>query len=97
MDDFGSGYSSLNMLNEAEFNLLKIDMIFMRNLTNRNKVSLIPYIMDIAKALQMEVLVEGVETQAQLEILKCYGCRYVQGFLYSKPLSIRDFEKLLEK
>lgn len=97
MDDFGSGYSSLNMLNEIEFNMLKLDVAFIKSLTNKNKISLIPYIMDIAKALGKEVLVEGVETSAQLEVLKKYGCRYAQGYLFAKPLTAKDFEALLGK
>ena len=81
MDDFGSGYSTLNMLSEMPVDVLKMDMKFIRNIvsseTDRRLVSLI---LDIARYLQVKVVAEGVETAEQLRILREGGCHLVQGF-----------------
>ena len=96
MDDFGSGYSSLNMLSSMPIDVLKIDMKFIRNLekseTDRRLVDLI---IDIAKYLRVTVVAEGVETKEQLEFLKNEGCDLVQGYYFSRPVPPEEFEKLI--
>ena len=96
MDDFGSGYSSLNMLSDMPIDVLKMDMKFIRNIenseTDRRLVSLV---LDIAKYLDARVVAEGVETEGQLKILKDGACDLVQGFYFSKPLPPEQFEKLI--
>ncbi len=98
MDDFGSGYSSLNMLSDMPIDVLKMDMKFVRNIekseTDRRLVSLI---LDIARYLKVSVVAEGVETEKQLEILSKGKCDLVQGYYFSRPLPSEDFEKLIEK
>ena len=98
MDDFGSGYSSLNMLSDMPIDVLKMDMKFIRNIeeseTDRRLVSLI---LDIARYLKVSVVAEGVETEKQLEILRNGKCDLVQGYYFSRPLPSEDFEKLIEK
>ncbi len=96
MDDFGSGYSSLNMLSEMPIDVLKMDMKFIRNIesseTDRRLVSLI---LDIARYLRVRVVAEGVETKGQLDLLTMGGCDLVQGFYFSRPLPPEEFERLL--
>ena len=96
MDDFGSGYSSLNMLASMPVDILKIDMKFIRNLKNDDKkIKVLELIINIAKSLSIKVIAEGVETNEQLEILKRLGCDIVQGFFFHKPLEAEIFETLL--
>ncbi|MBR6916727.1 MAG: EAL domain-containing protein [Clostridia bacterium] len=98
MDDFGSGYSSLNMLSTMPVDVLKVDMKFIRNLeTSETDRRLVKLIIDIAKYLKVMVVAEGVETEGQLEILKKDGCDLVQGYYFSKPLPPAEFEKLIER
>ena len=98
MDDFGSGYSSLNMLSDMPIDVLKMDMKFVRNIenseTDRRLVSLI---LDIARYLKVPVVAEGVETAGQLETLRKGQCDLVQGYYFSRPLPSEEFEKLIEK
>ncbi|MBR5342138.1 MAG: EAL domain-containing protein [Erysipelotrichaceae bacterium] len=98
MDDFGSGYSSLNMLSEMPIDVLKMDMKFVRNIEeNETDFLLVKLILDIAKYLNLHVVAEGVEKEGQLNLLKDAGCDLVQGFYFSKPLPPEEFEKLIEK
>ncbi len=98
MDDFGSGYSSLNMLSEMPIDVLKMDMKFVRNIEfSETDMRLVKLILDIAKYLKLHVVAEGVETRGQYELLKEAGCDLVQGFYFSKPLPPKEFEKLIEK
>ncbi len=98
MDDFGSGYSSLNMLSEMPVDVIKMDMKFVRNIekseTDRRLVTLIP---DLARYLRVPVVAEGVETEGQLEILRQGECDYVQGYYFSRPLPPAEFEMLIQK
>lgn len=95
MDDFGSGYSSLNMLSDLPVDVLKMDQGFVRNIGRDEKDDrLVALILDIARNLKVPVVAEGVETKKQLEFLKSLGCEYVQGFYFSRPLPPADFEKL---
>jgi diguanylate cyclase (GGDEF)-like protein len=96
IDDFGTGYSSLSYLQQYSFSKLKIDRAFIMNLTeNKSDRSLVTAIIAMAKALNMKVIAEGIEEQAQADFLKYLDCEYGQGYLYSKPLPADEFEKLL--
>ena len=98
MDDFGSGYSSLNMLSDMPIDVLKMDMKFIRNIeSNETDMHLVRLILDIAKYLRLMVVAEGVETEGQLSLLKEAGCDLVQGFYFSRPIPPEEFEKLIEK
>lgn len=96
MDDFGSGYSSLNMLKNLPVDVLKIDMSFAQELeTSERASSLMKFILELSKALQMEVVVEGVETKSQVEFLERIGGEEIQGYYYSKPMEAKQFMELL--
>lgn len=96
MDDFGSGYSSLNLLRKVPIDTLKIDKVFIDN-TDDSKRSqvIVEEIISMASKIQVKTICEGVETQTQRDFLKNAGCNMVQGFFYSKPLPYGDFETLL--
>ena len=94
IDDFGTGYSALSYLNRFPIDVLKIDRSFVSDLQSRERSrELIKAIVSVARALRMEIIAEGVETQEQAEILIGYGCRLAQGYLYSKPVSRSEFER----
>ena len=98
MDDFGSGYSSLNMLSDMPIDVLKMDMKFIRNIEeSETDLRLVKLILDIARYLGLRVVAEGVETEGQLELLRNAGCDMVQGFYFSRPLPPEDFERLIER
>ena len=98
MDDFGSGYSSLNMLSQMPVDVLKMDMKFIRNIeTNPTDRKLVELVLDIAKYLKVPVVAEGVETAGQLELLRGADCDLVQGYYFSRPLPAEDFEKLITR
>ena len=98
IDDFGSGYSTLNMLTEIPFDVLKIDMVFMKNFhTSHVTKPIIKAIVDIARSLNVGVVCEGVETKSQYDFLKKLKIDHVQGFYLSKPLPYSGFVKLLHK
>ena len=89
MDDFGAGYSSLNVLSDLEFDLVKIDMQFMRNFMTNEKVKpLLSSIIQMAQALGVDTLCEGVETLEQLIFLQNNGCDRIQGFYYERPIPL---------
>ena len=98
MDDFGSGYSSLNMLKDMPLDTLKVDMAFIRELEKSKRVAVIlKFIVALAEELGMSVVVEGVETQAQADYVSSLGDVSIQGYFFSRPLPIPDYEKLLDK
>ena len=98
MDDFGSGYSSLNMITTLPIDVLKLDMKFVRNMEKDEKsMKLVELIIDISKFLNVPVVAEGVETQSQLDTLKKMGCNVIQGYYFSKPVPAEEFEKFIEK
>ena len=98
MDDFGSGYSSLNMLSYMPIDVLKMDMQFVRNITQSEKdFRLVGVVLDIARYLKVPVVAEGVETEQQLGMLKDAGCDLVQGYYYSRPVPPEEFERLIVK
>ena len=94
MDDFGSGYSSLNMLSAMPVDVLKMDRAFIRRVGDDEKnAHLVALILDIARNLKIPVVAEGVETKEQLELLRKLDCPLVQGFYFSRPLPAREFEE----
>lgn len=96
MDDFGTGYSSLNMLKDIQIDVLKLDMGFLKSSDYSAKGgNILTAILKMAESLKMQTIAEGVETKEQVEFLKGIGCKYVQGFYYSKPLPVGEFEKLI--
>lgn len=98
MDDFGSGYSSLNMLRSAPVDTLKIDRFFLDEImsTDRGKI-IVEASVRMAKQLGLEVIAEGVETQEQLDFLSTIKCDIVQGYYYSRPIPPEEFEIFMEK
>lgn len=98
MDDFGSGYSSLNMLTTIPIDVLKMDMQFVRYMLKDDKsLKLCELVMDISRFLNVPVVAEGVEEQAQYDMLKSMGCQIIQGYYFSKPLPAEEFNALIEK
>ena len=95
MDDFGAGFSSLNMLKDYDFDFIKIDMIFLRNFSEKSRL-VVQSMIEMAKRLKLGTLTEGVETKEHFDFLKEMGCDYVQGYYFSKPLPYEDVMKVLE-
>lgn len=98
IDDFGSGYSSLNALKELPVNVIKLDREFLLNEGDTGKGAIIVRsIIQMAKKLEIQTVAEGVETPGQLAFLKGAGCDMIQGFIFSRPLPEPDFARLLEE
>ena len=99
MDDFGSGYSSLNIIKDIPFDIMKIDMRFLESFDSINSKSsaVLNVIVQLAKALNLQTIAEGVETKSQVEFLNSIECPSIQGYYFSKPLPIEKFEKLKTK
>lgn len=95
MDDFGSGYSSLNTLKDYKFDELKIDMAFLSNFNDASR-TIISSTVRMAKDLGLKTLAEGVETKEQMDFLKGIGCEKVQGYYYGKPQPLKDTMKHME-
>jgi EAL domain-containing protein (putative c-di-GMP-specific phosphodiesterase class I) len=94
IDDFGTGYSSLSYLKRFPIDTVKIDQDFVRDLTS-DDAAIISAVISMARALNLRVIAEGVETEEQLDFLRREHCAEMQGFLYSEPLSPAEFEKVL--
>jgi diguanylate cyclase (GGDEF)-like protein len=98
MDDFGSGYSSLNMLNQMPIDVLKLDMKFIQSETAKPlEHGILQFVIDLARRMHLSVVAEGVETREQLDRLLEVDCDYVQGYYFARPMSAEEFEKFLEK
>lgn len=95
MDDFGKGYSSLNILGTLPLDILKLDMSFISDLGNERKFKVLVSVISMAKNLQLQTVAEGVETKEQMEVLRDLGCDGVQGYYFSKPLPREEFAKYL--
>lgn len=97
MDDFGSGYSSLNNLKDISIDVLKLDMNFFEKTENPERSEkIISSMVALADSLHMVVIAEGVEEKSKIELLRRIGCRIVQGYYYSKPLTVKQYEAYLE-
>lgn len=95
MDDFGSGYSSLNLLRDMPVDVLKIDMAFLGKTTHPKKAeTILNNIIELAHQLNMISIAEGIELKNQLDMLKQMGCNVFQGYYFAKPMPLQDFEKL---
>ncbi len=95
MDDFGSGYSSLNMLCSLPIDALKLDMEFIRNICdNKKNYRMVGIMIDIARLLEVPVIAEGVETKEQFDLLENLGCDIIQGYYFSKPIPADDLTVL---
>jgi diguanylate cyclase len=95
LDDFGTGYSSLGYLQQFPFDILKIDACFIHNIDrNETNAVITKTIIDMAHQLGLKVVAEGVETEAELDFLRKCKCDEIQGFLFSRPLSTKEFYKL---
>ncbi len=100
VDDFGTAYSSLNILKDVEVDVIKIDKEFLHNIdvsdlndmSSKDKI-VIKHIVAMAKELKFSVICEGVETMEQVEFLKKIGCEYGQGYVFARPMTIKDFEE----
>ena len=95
MDDFGAGYSSLNILKELDIDILKLDMKLVSEIGGSNAKNdvIIRTVVEMARSLNIEVIAEGVETKAQAEFLKALDCVNMQGYYFGKPMCVEDFEK----
>ena len=94
LDDFGTGYSSLSYLKMLDIDFLKIDRSFIKSLTPESQdFALCRAIFSIAQSMSLDVVAEGVETVEQEKLLCDLGCHYLQGYLYSKPLTVAEFEQ----
>lgn len=97
LDDFGSGYSSLNLLKNLPIDVLKLDVLFFRqSLDKQRERIVVRHIINMAKELQIRVIAEGVEEQESLKFLRNAGCDTVQGYIFAKPMPIEDFSALLQ-
>jgi len=92
MDDFGSGYSSLNMLNELPIDILKLDMGFVQGDMGANSSSILSFIIGLAKWMDYAVVAEGIETVEQIQMLRNMDCNFVQGYYYAQPMPPEEFE-----
>ena len=101
MDDFGTGYSSLSLLKDMPIDIMKIDKSFIDGIAvgevNNKDMLMAKDVLTIANHLGIKSLAEGVETFEQKEYLRQWGCNYIQGYYYSKPIPIRDYEYLLRR
>lgn len=98
MDDFGSGYSSLNMLSQLKLDVLKLDMKFVQSETSQGTDrGVLRLVVEMAHRMNLSVVAEGVETQQQLSRLQEIGCDYVQGYLFSKPIPAADYDTMLSR
>ncbi len=95
MDDFGTGFSTLNLLKDIDVDIIKIDRMFLKDFEKGGKSeTVIRHVLELTADLGITVVAEGVESEAQLNFLKTVNCRLVQGFLFARPMPISDFEGL---
>lgn len=95
MDDFGSGYSSLGLLREIPIDTLKLDKTFLEHIEDYNARMIVINVVNLAKNLKLSVVSEGVDSDGQVEFLKKIGCDMAQGFIFSRPIPIIEYEKLI--
>ena len=98
MDDFGSGYSSLNMLKDTPFDVIKIDRGFLQDFISSGRgQEIVRYTIRMTRAIGLDMVAEGVETKDQAEFLSDCGCDIAQGFYYAKPMPMAQFDKMIKK
>jgi len=95
MDDFGSGYSSLGLLQDMPIDTLKLDKTFLDHIEDQNARMIVNDVVNLAKHLDLNVVSEGVESKMQVNFLKDIGCNMAQGFVFSKPITIEEYENLI--
>ena len=96
MDDFGSGYSSLNMLSTLKIDVIKLDAKFLQLGSNEQRgIHVLESVITMAKSMSLPMIVEGVETKAQINFLEQFGVRYIQGYYFYKPMPVHEFEKII--
>ena len=93
LDDFGMGYSSLGLLAEFNVDAIKLDRRFFLHVDHTRSKAVVKSVINLAEQIGSHVVAEGIETEEQIEFLKSVGCRMVQGYYYSKPLPMADFER----
>ena len=99
MDDFGTGYSSLTLLRDLPIDIIKLDHDFLSRsaASDKNAATILKSIVDMARALDIKTVSEGIETDDQLDLLKSISCEIGQGFIFSKPMPIDDYDKMIKK
>lgn len=98
IDDFGTGYSSLNMLKDIRIDVIKLDQEFLKETTDYERgEKIVEAVVQMTKKLGIETVAEGVESEAQVRFLQAVGCDQAQGYYYSRPLTVHDFETLLNE
>ena len=96
LDDFGSGYSSLGLLMEFDVDTIKLDRRFFININNPKTIDIIESVVNLSKRIGAKTVAEGIETSEQMDLLRKVNCDMIQGYIYSKPLPISDFEIWME-
>jgi EAL domain-containing protein (putative c-di-GMP-specific phosphodiesterase class I) len=97
MDDFGSGYSSLELLNLLPLDVMKLDRTLLGHQEDGRMEKILSASIDLGNSLEMDVICEGIEDVSQEALLLKYGCRYGQGYLYAKPMPREEFEDFLSR
>ena len=97
LDDFGSGFSSLGLLKEFDVDTIKLDRSFFINTSGTKAKEVIRCLIELAQSLDVQTVAEGIEKPEQLDYLRAVGCDMVQGYIYSRPLPIPEFEEFIEK
>lgn len=96
IDDFGTGYSSYYLLSEIQIDILKLDKKLFEKLNNKKAKIIVSAIINLAKELNLKTVAEGIETKEQYEFVKKMNCDEIQGYYFSEPISIEEFEKLIK-
>jgi len=96
MDDFGSGYSSLNMLKEMPLDIIKMDLKFLDGEAKKSRL-ILKALIEMAQTMELKVVVEGVEIRSQVDFLSQFRDCYLQGYYFSRPVIGETFEEMLEK